>query len=123
MKGSRTFKLYNPVISCMVDAITREELKEKLDRGEEFYLVNVLSPEDFEEEHIPGSVNMPLEEIGQEAVETFERDDDIVVYCSSPGCGASPKAAEKLESLGFTDVKDYEGGLSDWKERYQTESA
>ncbi|MDY6774115.1 MAG: rhodanese-like domain-containing protein [Candidatus Nanohaloarchaea archaeon] len=107
----------------MVEPLTREDLKEKMDRGEDFYLINVLSSEDFEEEHIPGSINIPLEDIGEEAVERLERDDDIVVYCSSPSCEASPKAAEKLESLGFTDVKDYSGGLSDWKEKYEVESS
>jgi len=31
-------------------------------------------------------------------------------------CSASPKAAQKLESIGFQNVKDYDGGLEAWKE-------
>ncbi|MDY6769312.1 MAG: rhodanese-like domain-containing protein [Candidatus Nanohaloarchaea archaeon] len=107
----------------MVDTISRDELKEKMDAGEDFTLVNVLSPEQFEQEHIPGSINIPLDEVEQEFPDRFDRDDDIVVYCASPSCSASPKAAEKLDSMGFTNVADYEGGLSDWKERYETESS
>lgn len=107
----------------MVETITREELKEKMDSGDEFALVNVLSSEQFEREHIPGSINIPLDQVEQEFPEQFEEGDDIVVYCASPSCQASPKAAQKLESMGFTNVKDYEDGLSDWKERYETESA
>ncbi|MDY6769783.1 MAG: rhodanese-like domain-containing protein [Candidatus Nanohaloarchaea archaeon] len=107
----------------MVDTISRTELKEKMDGGDEFVLVNVLSPEQFEEEHIPGSINIPLDQVEQEFPERFDRDEDIVVYCASESCQASPKAAEKLESMGFTNVADYEGGLADWKERFETESS
>lgn len=107
----------------MADTITREDLKQKLDSGEEFTLVNVLSSEQFEQEHIPGSINIPLDQVEDEFPSRFDRDDDIVVYCASPECQASPKAAEKLDSMGFTNVKDYEAGLSDWKERYETEGS
>ncbi len=107
----------------MVETITRDALKQKMDSGEEFTLVNVLSPEQFEREHIPGSVNIPLDQVEEEFPKQFDEDDDIVVYCASPSCQASPKAAEKLDSMGFTNVKDYEGGLSDWKEEYPTESS
>ncbi len=107
----------------MVDTISRSELKEKMDRGDDFTLVNVLSEDDFEEEHIPGSINVPLDEVEEEFPRQFDRDEDIVVYCASESCQASPKAAEKLESMGFTNVADYEGGLADWKERYETQSS
>lgn len=107
----------------MVDTLTRDELKEKMDAGDDFALVNVLSEEQFEQEHIPGSINIPLDQVEEEFPRRFDEDDDIVVYCASHSCQASPKAAEKLEAMGFTDVKDYEGGLSDWKEQYETESS
>lgn len=106
----------------MVDTIARDALKEKLDNGEEFTLVNVLSAEQFEDEHIPGSINIPLDQLADEAEDRFDKDDEIIVYCASPSCQASPKAAKKLESLGFTNVADYEGGLTDWKDAYDTES-
>ncbi|MFB6295128.1 MAG: rhodanese-like domain-containing protein [Candidatus Nanohaloarchaea archaeon] len=105
----------------MVETISRSELKEKMDSGDDFTLVNVLSEEQFEQEHIPGSINIPLDEVEEEFPRQFDRDDDIVVYCASESCQASPKAAEKLESMGFTNVADYEGGLADWKERYETQ--
>ncbi|MFB6166749.1 MAG: rhodanese-like domain-containing protein [Candidatus Nanohaloarchaea archaeon] len=106
----------------MVEEIGRDELKEKLESDGNFALINVLSEEDFEEKHIPGSINIPLDRLAEEADERFDRDQGIVVYCSSPSCQASPKAAEKLEKLGFSRVKDYSGGLSDWEESYRTVS-
>lgn len=46
-----------------METITREELKEKMDRGDEFMLVDTLGAEVYEESHLPGAINLPLEEI------------------------------------------------------------
>jgi len=43
-------------------------------------------------------------------------DREIIVYCGSCACQASPKAADKLERLGFRNVWDYAGGKADWVE-------
>lgn len=100
----------------MVEDITLEQLERKMEEKDDFVLVDVLSEDSFEEGHIPGAINIPLDRIGAEAVEEFDRDQDIVVYCGSEECGASPKAAEKLEDLGFTNVSDFEAGLEGWKQ-------
>jgi len=106
-----------------VETISAEELKRKLDSGEDFELVHVLSEKQFRKEHIPKSVNIPLEEIGRRQHE-LDEDKDIVLYCKNFDCEASPKAAEKLEKLGFDNVIDYEGGIEDWKEKgYPLESS
>lgn len=99
----------------MIRDITREELKEMMDAGESFVLINVLDPEDFENEHICGSINIPSSTIARDAVNLLNRDDTIVVYCADTACTASSIAAEKLDSLGFSDIWRYEGGLADWK--------
>jgi rhodanese-related sulfurtransferase len=39
---------------------------------------------------------------------------EIIVYCSSPSCTASEKAAKELEAQGYTRVLRYEGGKQDW---------
>lgn len=107
----------------MIKPISREELKKKLDQDEDFTLIEVLDEEEYERKHIRGAVNMPLKKIGSEAEQELNHDDDIVVYCANKDCDASPKAAEKLEKLGFTNVKDYEEGKSDWeKAGYPMES-
>lgn len=99
----------------MVRDITRDELKEMMDSGESFVLINVLDPEDFEQEHICGSINIPAGAIGREALNILGKDDTIVVYCTNTKCTASANAADKLDSLGFSDVWRYEGGVEDWK--------
>ena len=100
----------------MPTTITSEKLKEKIDAGEDLVLINVLTPESFEREHIPGSINIPLRDINEETVAKLPRGKETIVYCGSFECMASPVAAQKLEELGFTTVVDYEGGMADWKE-------
>ena len=103
--------------------IDRRELEQKLEHERPdnddprlgYALVNVLGREAFEREHIPGSIHIPQgEEDGFEA--RFEPEKEIVVYCASRACDASPRAAAELARRGFHRVRDYEGGMADWKE-------
>ena len=98
----------------MLKTITREELHAKRERGEDFRLVNVLSTAAFARAHIPGSENVPVTEIEERAPALWEPDEEIVVYCSSFDCDASPRAAAILDRLGFINVWDFEGGMEDW---------
>lgn len=97
-----------------METVSTEELEQKFE-NDEFVLIDVLSEEHFEDEHIKGAVNIPLDQIASTALDRFEKDQDVVVYCKDLDCSASPKAAKKLEKLGFEDVKDYEVGLEGWK--------
>jgi rhodanese-related sulfurtransferase len=86
------------------------------DRHHGYALVNVLPPSAFEAEHIPNSINIPR---GREAEleARFDKDKEIILYCASEECDASPAVARDLVRRGFTAVRDYEAGLRDWKER------
>lgn len=99
----------------MVREIKRDELKEMMDGGESFVLINVLDAQDFENEHICGSINLPSATVVRDAVELLDKNETVIVHCSGPACTASKIAAEKLDSLGFTDVWRYTGGIEDWK--------
>ena len=101
-----------------MQAISKSDLKQMNEANhEDFVLINVLGPDAFNEKHIRTSVNIPQErEDFPEMVKTVagNKDRKVVVYCASHDCPASPKAAEKLENAGFTNVYDYEGGTKDW---------
>lgn len=64
--------------------ISREELREKLDRGDAFVLVDVLGEPYYKHSHLPGAINLPLEEIERAPDVLPDRDAEIVVYCMSP---------------------------------------
>lgn len=97
--------------------ITREELKAKLEGGEEVVLVETLGPSYYEVAHLPGAINIPHTEVDTLAPTMLpDRSAQIVVYCSNRACQNSPQAARRLAALGYERVFDYEDGKQDWIE-------
>jgi hypothetical protein len=70
-----------PVSSKDFPEITAEQLKAKIDAGENLMLLNPLSDIEFNDKHIPGSINIPLQEII--ITENLPKDKNqlIVTYC------------------------------------------
>lgn len=69
----------------MLATITREELKEKIDRGDRFVLVETLPVEYYRHSHLPGAVNLPPDRVAELAPTLLpDRDADVVVYCAKP---------------------------------------
>ena len=101
----------------MATKITREELKTKLNRGEDVVLVEALPPRYYEEVHLPGAINIPHDRVDELAPEFLsDKLAEIVVYCSNRACQNSPQAARCLTALGYENVRDYEEGKQDWIE-------
>ena len=92
--------------------ISREELKDKLDREDDFKLVMTLHDWAFRALHIPGSMHFHSVD---DALEALEVNDEIVVYCSNVDCVASQFAYRGLIDHGYTNVRRYAGGLADWE--------
>lgn len=93
--------------------IEREELKAKLDRGDDFELVMTLHEWAFRAAHIPGSTSVTSP---AEASRELDPGEEIVVSCSDVDCVASKIASTALREAGFTNVRRYAGGLSDWQD-------
>ena len=65
--------------------ITREELQQKLERGDKFTLVETLSPENYRHTHLPTAINLPPDKIEESAGEVLpDKSAEIVVYCAKP---------------------------------------
>ena len=96
-----------------MNLITREELRAKLDRGEELRLVMTLSVNAYLAKRIPSSLHF---ETIEEALEALDRGDEIVVYCANVACAASIRAYYLLERAGYTRVRRYSGGIADWED-------
>lgn len=98
--------------------VAREELKEMLDSDEDLALVEVLAPEMYGQYHLPGAINVPMDEDFAEAIQDAAPDKErtVAVYCRDTRCQASARAARIMaEHLGYTDVYDYEAGKEDWR--------
>ena len=101
----------------MVGIISREELKTALDEGRDLILVETLSPQSYEKEHLPGAINIPKERVRELAPELLpDKNAEIVVYCANTACQSSVQTAQALAGLGYTNVADYEAGKADWIE-------
>ena len=98
----------------MMDNISREELKAKMDRGESFVLVDALSAKHYESSHLPGAINLPYEFVDEAESLLPEKDAEIVVYCMNLDCEASTEEARELEGMGYRNVRHYAEGKLDW---------
>jgi rhodanese-related sulfurtransferase len=63
----------------MPTAIFRDEVGRLLEEGAQ--LVEVLPREEYEEQHLPGAINIPLKELDRETTEHLRRDAPVIVYC------------------------------------------
>lgn len=90
--------------------------QENLEANEDILLIDVRTPEEFEEKHIPNSILLPDYDIDKLAPEMLpDKDAQIYLYCRSGN--RSSMAAAKLADMGYTQVYDI-GGIIDWK--YET---
>ena len=77
-----------------------------------YIILDVRTPEEFSERHIPGAINIPNETIGAEEIsELPDKEQLILVYCRSGN--RSKQASEKLVRLGYTNIVEF-GGINDW---------
>ena len=90
------------------------ELKRKIDAKEDFFLLDVREPNEYQIGKIPGSTLIPLGEVPQRVGE-IPRDKEIIVHCKMGG--RSAKAAAFLRQQGYTNVKNLKGGILDWSDK------
>lgn len=102
---------------AMYEQITAEKAKEIMDTESDYIILDVREQDEFDEEHIKGSILIPYTEIENKAEEMLpDKNKQILVYCRS---GRRSKiAALSLAKLGYTNVKEF-GGIIDWP--YETE--
>lgn len=79
-------------------------------------IVDVRSPGEFQLGHIPGAINVPIEQFEGQA-SGWDRGSEYVVYCAT---GArSQMAIDIMNRLGFTNVKHFNAGLVAWSGELQ----
>ena len=107
----------------MVDTITADELKGKIDRDEEFVLLDNRKPGDYENWHIAAAENVEYSATNDELVGEFDdhaadidEDTEIVTICAVGN--ASAAFAEWLEDRGYSNVASVEGGMEAWSRVY-----
>ncbi len=68
-----------------MQTISRDELKQKIDRRDEFTLVETLPQQTYLHAHLPGAINLPPDQVNRLAPQLLpNKAADIVVYCAKP---------------------------------------
>ena len=96
--------------------ITVEDLKQRIDSGESFHLIDVREPHEHDEFNVGGQL-IPLGKIQSMQLDELEelKQEEIVLYCRSGN--RSGQACMILETMGFTNVVNVAGGMLAWQEK------
>ena len=99
--------------------ISVEELNQIMARApEQVFIIDLMGSEEFAANHIPGAVNIPVEELGNHISE-IPKDKTVVVACRM-GLKKSDISLEQLQNYGFAQAKKVTGGTSCWFENQKT---
>lgn len=100
-----------------MQTITPEELKSRLDAGENINLVDVREPHEHDAFNIGGKL-IPLGKV--QAMDTEELDalkeEEVIIYCRSGN--RSGQACLLLDTMGFKNTKNLVGGMLAWEEKF-----
>ena len=93
--------------------VSMDEAVEMMKTESGYIILDVRRPDEYDEGHIPGAINVPNEEIGTaEIPELPDKAQLILVYCRSGR--RSKEASEKLVKLGYTNIVEF-GGIQDYE--------
>lgn len=77
------------------------------------FLLDVRTPDEFAEGHVPGAVNVPVQVLAERLAQV-PKDREVVVYCESGRRAA--RAATLLREQGYTQVTEMQGSMKAWRE-------
>jgi adenylyltransferase/sulfurtransferase len=99
--------------------ITPVELKEKIDAGDKFELIDVREPHEWEIVRIPGAKLIPKDKIlSGEAFAEIPQDRQTILYCKSGV--RSAEALSALQKAGFSNAVHVGGGVTGWAQQVDT---
>lgn len=96
-----------------IRTISRDELWEKIQRGDDFKLIMALNHWAFEAKHLPGSLHF---DTPAELFANVRPEDEVIVYCSHVDCLSSVAMYRELIRRGYQNVRRYSGGLLEWED-------
>jgi len=90
-----------------------QEVKQRLDRGERFHLIDVREESEWAKGHLPRAVHLGKGIIERDVEQQFpDTNTELVLYCG--GGFRSALAADNLQKMGYTKVTSMDGGWRGW---------
>ncbi len=119
--GYILWKFYNRrkfLRKLKIARISPEELKEKIDSGEDVLIVDLRHSIEFDAnpQTIPGALHVDAAEL-EEAADVIPRDREIVLFCACPNEVTAARLALLLRSKGITRIRPLSGGYEGWRSR------
>ena len=96
-----------------IPQLTVQQLKQRIDTGEEVYLLDVREPFEYQIANLGGKL-IPLNDVPRRLAEV-DRDREVIVHCKSGG--RSQAAAEFLRNAGYPRVANLAGGILAWADQ------
>ncbi len=93
-----------------------DQIRQRLDKGEKFVLVDVREDNEYAKDHLPGAIHLGkgiIERDIEKAVPDTKA--EIVLYCG--GGFRSAIAADNLQKMGYRNVISMDGGIREWREK------
>ncbi|MAP53565.1 rhodanese-like domain-containing protein [Altibacter sp.] len=97
-----------------IQVVSPNSFQEQLLEAKKPQLVDVRTPEEFEDVHLVGAVNISVtNDTFLVNAATLDKETPVYLYCRSGG--RSARAAQQFKELGFTKIYDLEGGITAWQ--------
>jgi rhodanese-related sulfurtransferase len=95
---------------------TVDDVKARLDRGDNFLLVDVREESEYAKDHLPKAIHLGKGIIERDIEGKYpDLETPLVLYCG--GGFRSALAADNLQKMGYTNVISMDGGIRDWREK------
>jgi rhodanese-related sulfurtransferase len=92
------------------------EVKQRLDRGEKLFLIDVREESEFAKDHLPGATHLGKGIIERDIEERVpDANTEMILYCG--GGYRSALAADNLQKMGYRNVLSMDGGIREWREK------
>ena len=99
-----------------VRELTVDDVKARLDRGEQFTLIDVREESEWARDHLPQAVHLGKGVLERDIEERVpDTGAELVLYCG--GGFRSALAADNLQKMGYTNVFSMDGGIRGWREK------
>jgi rhodanese-related sulfurtransferase len=93
-----------------------DEVKDRLDCGDKFLLIDVREESEFAKDHLPGAIHLGKGIIERDIeARVPDLNAEMVLYCG--GGFRSAMAADNLQKMGYTNVLSMDGGIRGWREK------
>ena len=104
------YRLRKKIVRSYGNDIDYKTMQSMIRKNSEIIVIDVRTKDEYNDKHIQGAVNIPLQDIAEKIGNiTKSKSDIIVLYCEYGG--RSRKALNKLEKLGYVNVYNLDGGI------------